>query len=201
MQPETNQPEGHFAPLKKITPLSKYLAMAIFIVMPFVGGWIGYNYMPEKIVETEKLVEVEKSVGDESELVAIDQFNIGLTIPSHWAVESVGENEPSHETHRIKNETGESVVSISHTMDLASYSMIAPVENRTSLREALEFELVSIKEVEVGGIRAYSGYSINEDIDSVLKQVWVDKDGQIYVFSYDPENENKVSEILKNLKW
>ncbi len=32
--------------------------MALFIIMPFVGGWVGYVYAPEKVVEIEKIVEV-----------------------------------------------------------------------------------------------------------------------------------------------
>ena len=51
MQPEINEADGHLAPLKKVTPLSKYLAMALFIILPFLGGWIGYMYAPEKVVE------------------------------------------------------------------------------------------------------------------------------------------------------
>lgn len=30
--------------LRVVTPLSKYLAMTIFIVTPFLAGWIGYEY-------------------------------------------------------------------------------------------------------------------------------------------------------------
>ncbi len=41
----------------QVTTLSKTLALIIFIVMPFVGGYIGYTYAPEKIVEIEKIVE------------------------------------------------------------------------------------------------------------------------------------------------
>lgn len=52
--------------LHSVTPLSKYLALALFIILPFIGGWIGYRYAPEKIVEIEKEVirevEVEKVV-------------------------------------------------------------------------------------------------------------------------------------------
>jgi hypothetical protein len=55
MPPETNLPEGLIAPLKKVTPVSKYLAMALFILMPFVGGWIGYTYAPERVVEVERV--------------------------------------------------------------------------------------------------------------------------------------------------
>lgn len=37
--------------LNKVTPFSKYLALSLFIAVPFIGGWIGYNYAPDKVVE------------------------------------------------------------------------------------------------------------------------------------------------------
>ncbi len=67
MEPETNSGEtgeqktSFFAPLTKVTTFSKFFALALFIVMPFVGGWIGYHYAPEKVVEVEKEVEIEKT--------------------------------------------------------------------------------------------------------------------------------------------
>lgn len=42
--------------LNTVTPLSKYLALALFVALPFMGGWIGYTYAPEKIVEVEKII-------------------------------------------------------------------------------------------------------------------------------------------------
>ncbi len=48
--------------LTKVTTLSKYLAMVLFIVMPFIGGYIGYVYAPEKIIETERIVYREVPV-------------------------------------------------------------------------------------------------------------------------------------------
>jgi len=42
--------------LHTVTPFSKYLALVLFIILPFIGGWIGYNYSPEKIVEVDKAV-------------------------------------------------------------------------------------------------------------------------------------------------
>ncbi len=50
--------------LNKVTPLSKYLAMALFVALPFLGGWIGYMYAPEKIVQVDKIIEVEKTTED-----------------------------------------------------------------------------------------------------------------------------------------
>ena len=51
MEPQINDQQSVIAPLKKVTSLSKYLAMALFVILPFVGGWIGYRYAPEKVVE------------------------------------------------------------------------------------------------------------------------------------------------------
>jgi len=60
--------------LHQVTPLSKYLAMVLFIILPFVGGWIGYIFAPEKVVEVErvieKTVEQEFTLGD-----LIEQIN------------------------------------------------------------------------------------------------------------------------------
>ncbi len=51
-----------FERLHGVTPLSKYLAMILFIVMPFVGGWIGYTKAPIKTVETLVLKEVPEPI-------------------------------------------------------------------------------------------------------------------------------------------
>jgi len=46
--------------LNTVTPFSKYLAMGLFVVLPFLGGWIGYVNAPEKVVEVERIVMLEK---------------------------------------------------------------------------------------------------------------------------------------------
>jgi hypothetical protein len=53
--------------LHTVTPVSKYLAMLLFVLLPFIGGWIGYNYTPVKVIEVEKIVEIEKLVEIEVE--------------------------------------------------------------------------------------------------------------------------------------
>jgi len=45
--------------LHTITPLSKYLALALFVALPFIGGWIGYTYAPVAVVEVEKTIVKE----------------------------------------------------------------------------------------------------------------------------------------------
>ncbi|MCA9357864.1 hypothetical protein KC902_01245 [Candidatus Kaiserbacteria bacterium] len=63
MKPEDIESENrlkkHFT---EVTSLSKYLTLLLFIAMPFIGGWVGYAYAPEKVVEVEKVVIKEVSV-------------------------------------------------------------------------------------------------------------------------------------------
>lgn len=75
MQPENNELDDRFVQLRKVTPLSKYLALALFIIMPFIGGWIGYMYAPEKVVVVEKVVTQETSMSQEekTDIVLTDQ--------------------------------------------------------------------------------------------------------------------------------
>jgi uncharacterized membrane protein len=99
MEPEINEVEGHLAPLKKVTPLSKCLALALFVILPFLGGWIGYTYAPEKVVEVKKIVEVDRvaeeeksieteqdtlngtdSVSDNTEIIDWAEFNISSVV-------------------------------------------------------------------------------------------------------------------------
>lgn len=64
MEPENNNQNEEkmkqTSRLQQVTPLSKYLAMALFIALPFLGAWIGYEFAPEKVVEVVKEIEVEK---------------------------------------------------------------------------------------------------------------------------------------------
>jgi hypothetical protein len=62
MEPEVSQSEVQTkkSVLTQVTPLSKYLAMIIFVIMPFIGGWVGHKYAPVKVVEIERFVEIEK---------------------------------------------------------------------------------------------------------------------------------------------
>ena len=61
MNPDQNTEEAVTTPAAKqpvfqITNTSKCLALLLFILLPFIGGYIGYTYAPEKIVEIEKEV-------------------------------------------------------------------------------------------------------------------------------------------------
>lgn len=57
--------------LRQVTPLSKYLAMTLFVLLPFIGGFVGYTYAPEKVVEVEKLVIKEVPAKEDVENIEI----------------------------------------------------------------------------------------------------------------------------------
>ncbi len=63
MEPQQNEFESVIAPLKKVTPLSKYLAMVLFVLLPFIGGYIGYTFALEKVVEVERVTNVNSNNG------------------------------------------------------------------------------------------------------------------------------------------
>jgi hypothetical protein len=52
MEPQQNEVKNVVTPLKIVTPVSKYLALGLFILLPFLGGWVGYSYAPEKAIVT-----------------------------------------------------------------------------------------------------------------------------------------------------
>ncbi len=71
MQPIINNYEvsqqGQQNHLNKTTATAKYLAMVLFVVLPFVGGWIGYHYVPQNVIEIEKVVykEIDPAINEE----------------------------------------------------------------------------------------------------------------------------------------
>lgn len=83
MQPEHTPDEQQirrFQNLHKVTPLSKYLAMALFVALPFLGGWIGYTYAPEKVVEVETMPENKATTKPEVEEPAVSNSQTVTTI-------------------------------------------------------------------------------------------------------------------------
>lgn len=76
IQPEQNE-SGQFKlhNLTRVTTVSKYLALALFIVMPFIGGWIGYQLAKSEesvavVDAVPAVVEIETPVGKKPAAVA-----------------------------------------------------------------------------------------------------------------------------------
>ncbi len=74
-------------PLTKITPLSKYLAMVLFVVLPFVGFWLGVEWGKQRAVFTntqaDKVVPLceELRVSDEEIDAVVADAVVGLEDP------------------------------------------------------------------------------------------------------------------------
>lgn len=52
------------APLLRVTPLSRALAMLVFIALPFLGGYVGYRSAPQKTVYIESSTETNVETDD-----------------------------------------------------------------------------------------------------------------------------------------
>ncbi len=88
MEPETSQISSPRAPdiFFSVTPLSKFLAMLLFVVLPFAGGWVGYHYAPERIVEVETVVV--RDISDQATAPYVKNTS-GGTYHFSWTDESV----------------------------------------------------------------------------------------------------------------
>jgi hypothetical protein len=48
---ETPEVTNKQHPVFQVTTVSKYLALLLFVLLPFIGGYVGYEYAPERMVE------------------------------------------------------------------------------------------------------------------------------------------------------
>jgi hypothetical protein len=78
-----------FESLNKVTRLSKLLAASVFITMPFIGGYIGYTYAPEKIVE----IETVKTISNTNAFNPLYQIsNVQFSTPFTIEEKTLGES-------------------------------------------------------------------------------------------------------------
>jgi len=89
------------------TPLSKYLAMTLFIILPFIGGYIGYNLAPEKEVGSQMFLDngiknLERDSLSEDSAIGVNkgestdwnnmvEDNKIIEFPIIWEIEQYGE--------------------------------------------------------------------------------------------------------------
>lgn len=86
-QTTLQKPASKFVNLHKVTPFSKYLAMALFVILPFLGGWVGYTFAPVKIIEVEKIVKTEPANSDDSAKAVSMTDELGTTtLWGNWSI-------------------------------------------------------------------------------------------------------------------
>ena len=67
MEPTQNfEKDNEFKNLKRVTSLSKYASLSLFIALPFIGAYIGYKHSPEKIIEKTTTIEQGISAAEDS---------------------------------------------------------------------------------------------------------------------------------------
>jgi hypothetical protein len=117
--------------LTKVTPLSRILAMILFVVLPFLGGLVGYHVAPEKVVEVEKIIikeidnkqlNIDSTEQKRSTLSKSNDMNVysnqvygfQLTLTAKWA------------KHFVETETGYTYV-------------LTDIEKKDNTRERIKF--------------------------------------------------------------
>lgn len=73
--------------LTTVTSLSKYLAAVLFILMPFIGGYIGYTLAQGQVIEVEKVVVIEKPILETA--VIESELTIATTTIKNNVVEAI----------------------------------------------------------------------------------------------------------------
>lgn len=175
MEPLNNISEVPQNPLLKVTPLSKYLALILFIAMPFIGGWIGYNYAPEKIVtidnvvikEVIKEVIVDKPLPSEFRTFTNNEHGISISFPDTFSV-SDGVEDFSHTSSDatfIPNAEyfsycdGKKMVDGARTCDGPQYTLGIQLHDYVVTQELIDSwggEVVSSAQVTINGRPAWS---------------------------------------------
>ncbi len=88
--------------LRIVTPFSKYLSMVMFVLLPFIGSYIGYMYATKQVVESEKSIlseclecshekvtEVEKSVTSQESELKQNIFPNSLDLDREYAMVNI----------------------------------------------------------------------------------------------------------------
>ncbi len=92
---DTTTEEKKQSVLNTITPLSRYLAMILFIALPFVGGFVGYTSAPVKTIEvaqivntTEKSHEIAQTGTSSIESAALQKTLESYNLRNNWRSEN-----------------------------------------------------------------------------------------------------------------
>lgn len=90
--PSSVPPQSNLlAPLFKVTPVSKYLALGLFVALPFVGGVVGYAFALHAIVDTPAALQphVRTSAAISDTNIAVEEGVTGsLQIPENSYLKS-----------------------------------------------------------------------------------------------------------------
>ncbi len=203
-----------------VTPISKFLAMVVFVTLPFVGFWLGTKQAHREIPniacnESESIPNSKNEPEDsfqeqvtanpdqrgEGNFYQNTSFGFIFEYPAGWTVDTSDPTWPGPDGVILNDSSGNKIITISHSESLEKTSMAAPMDKRSTLKEALQYELSDIQEVSIGGGVAYEGTFTNDVIQFKQKQIWFEHQGHIYVIGLNAGYNPEVEKILSSFKW
>ncbi len=125
-------------PVNQITPVSKYLALALFVMLPFIGAYVGYHLAPEKVVEINTISvksnntnqATSTALGVETEIPHTNSLNDDEIITYECTSEV---NPYPHRCYSFKSKTSKQVIT-NLTEEAKSQGIIS---GRTSIEELI----------------------------------------------------------------
>ncbi len=97
MEPPINESQSLIASLKKVTSLSKFFALVLFVSLPFLGAYVGYQFAPIQVVEvqhpvTESISEKQIVLPSLSELQSVFSEQISDRLAIEYLYTTKGGN-------------------------------------------------------------------------------------------------------------
>lgn len=85
------QTDPVISPWKQVTPFSKYLAMGLFIVLPFVGFWIGLHYGENK---DQSIIDIGITPASETKTDIVTEERLPEKVTEESESDEIEEKEP-----------------------------------------------------------------------------------------------------------
>lgn len=108
--------------MTKVTPLSKFLALTLFVLLPFIGAYIGYRFGKSTVIPATCITETKPTASSPTPLIVnvspnpasnnvISLPGFNLSIPATWKLDKIDstkgaiittQNLPYHVTLMLK---------------------------------------------------------------------------------------------------
>ena len=212
MEPTTETPQTHF--VNRVTPLSKILALVLFIALPIATLYIGYekgrsNMAPASAGAVQKSAQVEPAPGYTRQTITYeDWLRMSVLLPDHWD----GQRSPDYaidETMWYEPETisGTSFIVTARENTTRTQTPEEYVEfERNSNTEHRSSNIVHDEVIEIDGIPAY--LQLATQYDNTIQNAFITflKDGRevtlIMSFnSFTLENQESLRSIIDSLRF
>lgn len=214
-QSSIGETKAQFDQLNKVTPLSKYLALALFVVLPFVGAYVGYKIATgnanqgiveiptqlekpviEEIVKNDTNHDIDAEKWEWASFIH-DSLQVQFKYPKDWIVEStLKDSNLEHESVAIVNPKYPGKPNTDTPSEIFSISEIALIPDYNPCPATL------IKK-EINGMEVYdSGWTIGfADQDSRALCLYKDPQYVILVdaFAIDADSVAVMDEMINSL--